>query len=404
VRGTMAVAEIATKTQATRQEIEQLVVPLDAPSLLQQAHARRAVVQGSAPADPTQRAIARHLGWEEPEQACVAPISLGDRVIAMLCAQTEPGAFFASSFVGDLQRLCEEAAATYGRLVASHKEPAPAPRSVPAPGTGEEEPPTLLDTRFFLTSRVGQCSIATVWRAIDTVNQRVVAVHVLPTDALRKEELQRMTREVAALQKVAHPCLPRMHGAGLTQQDHPYVAMEWLGGTDLRSRLDADPLPPRSYTAAILLQVSQGLDAAHQHGVLHRDLRPENVMLVGRERRRVKLVNFGITREPSSCGDERYCGAPEYRAPECERGPANAAADTYALGVMAYEMLAGRRPATEAIAPRRPLIDLASVPPLARELIMAALAGDPSARPLLTRFGQQLWEALNDPTAGPRAP
>jgi len=401
VRGPMAVAHAASGTRATREQLEKLVLPLDTErSLLQQAHTARHVVRGGAKADPSQQVIANQLGWPDPGEVCVAPVIHEGQVVVLLCVQTTAGNQLADGIEADLGRLSALATEAYLRIVARHttKPELPVVRppvqqdSAPPP-----EQPTLYDTRFFITGEAGTRSFARLWRAVDTSTQKVAAIYSLPADL---GETQRVTREALALQKLSHPTLPRVHGTGITAEGQTYVVTEWIEGIELRARLDADPVPPRADVSRIVQATANGLELAHRSGLLHRDLTPQHVLLIGPERRRVKLVNFGITRVVSE--DGRYLPTPEYRAPEITaRGEgASPASDVFSLAVIAYEMLAGRRPAGP-LEPGRPPIDLAAIPSLAQKLIVRALSPAPQLRPSAAELGRGLAQALRGPPLQP---
>lgn len=402
VRGPMAVAHAASGTRASREQLERLVLPLDAErSLLQQAHATRQVVRATAGTDPSQAVIAHQLGWPAPGEVCVAPVIHEGQAVVLLCVQTTAGNQLVDGIEADLSRLCALATEAYQRIVARHTtQPELLVVRPPAPQGSAPPPqqPTLYDTRFFITGEAGTRSFARLWRAVDTSTQKVVAIYSLPAEL---GETERVTREALALQKLSHPALPRVHGAGITAEGQTYVVTEWIEGIELRERLDADPVPPRADVARIVQAAANGLELAHRGGLLHRDLTPQNLLLVGPERRRAKLVNFGITRVDSE--DGRYLPAPECRAPEITpRGQgAGPAADVFSLAAIAYEMLAGRRPPGP-LEPGRLPVDLAAIPSLAQKLIGRALAPAPQLRPSAAELGRGLAQALRGPALHPQ--
>lgn len=397
VRGPLAVANVASETALSHEELENLVLPTTTPSLLEQALSTGTAVRGVASGDPLQQLIASHLGWPTPGEACVAPVMHAGQAINLLCVQTPSGVRFPDGFSGELGRLCGQAGESYGRLVKSHTQDRLIPIEIEEPaGTqlGEPVRPTLYDTRFFVTGLAFTHAVTSVWRAIDTSTQKIVSIHVALPGLLGIDEVQQLTREALELQKLSHPNLPRHLGAGITEQGHAYVVTEWLDGVDLRTRLVADPVPPRSDAAAVVAGLCGALAEAHHHGIFHRGVTPESVMLVGPDRRQIKLTGFGFVRDPTlhppSPGEERLYGAPGYRAPEVTAGHRGAGpADVYAVGVIAHEMLVGNTP-RGTIGPG----DLAALPPAARDPILRALSPDPETRPPADELGRELPRAL----------
>ncbi|WP_437309121.1 serine/threonine-protein kinase [Sorangium sp. So ce388] len=244
-----------------------------------------------------------------------------------------------------------------------------------------------------------------------------VAVKVLRAE-LRDDPLllARFEREAAAASRVRHPnvlCVEALERAG----DTPCFAMELLVGLDLADTLTFVRSLVPSRAVRIAADLAAGLDAAHRAGVIHRDVKPENVFLVhaadGREI--VKLLDFGLSsiQEPGAEGSllPRVLGTPEYMAPEQAQGaPAAPTADVYSLGIMLYEMLAGRvpfqgpYPAIAAQHGREPPPPLHRVHPgllISRELdavVRKALVKDPRGRfPSMVELRQALLAA---PEAG----
>jgi hypothetical protein len=404
LRGPLAVANLASETALSREELENLILPTSTPSLIEQALGTGAVVRGFAGSDPLQQVIARHLGWPDPGEVCVAPVKHEGQVINLLCVQTPARVGFSDEFPAELGRLCDEAGQSYGRLVKTHvqspdEELIPIEAEEPPEPVPEPERPTLYDTRFFVTGLAFTRSTTSVWRAVDTSAQKIVAIHVALPGVLEIDEVQQLTQEALELQKLSHPSLPKHLGAGITEQGHAYVVTEWLDGVDLRAKLEADPVPPRADVASVVSGVCGVLEQAHGAGVFHRHITPENVMLAG-PRRQIKLTGFGFVRDPTlhapaspAPEEDRLYGAKHYRAPEVTAGQRGAApADVYAVGVIAFEMLVGRRPR----GPVEP-IDLATLPSTARKLLTQTLSPEPENRPAVVTLGKKLASALRGP-------
>ncbi len=200
---------------------------------------------------------------------------------------------------------------------------------------GEFHAPTL--GRLELVDRLGSGAMGTVFAAYDPRLDRKVAVKVLRepgTDGAR------VLREARALGKLAHPNVVAIHDAD-ELDGSIYIVMELAPGTTLRAWL-ATPHPWRA-TVAVLRQAGAGIAAAHARGLVHRDIKPDNI-LVGDDRTRV--VDFGLA---GAGGDEATAGTPAYMAPEVLAvGPASAASDQFSFAVICYEALAGKRPHTGA--------------------------------------------------------
>jgi eukaryotic-like serine/threonine-protein kinase len=246
--------------------------------------------------------------------------------------------------------------------------------------------------RFQIEREVGRGAAGIVYRAYDTVTQRTVALKVL---AAREEaEEARFEREGNVLSALSHPGVVQVVAAGTLDDHAPFLAMEWLEGEDLATRQKTRPLSLRA-SLAVAEQVARALSAAHAAGIVHRDVKPSNVFLVG-EPPIVKLVDFGV----ASQGDVRLTnrghlvGTPAYMAPEQARGErvVDARADLFALGATLFELIAGRPPhvgptpiATLArlVTTPAPLLSelVPSVPPALDELLALLLATNPEERP-----------------------
>ena len=273
--------------------------------------------------------------------------------------------------------------------------------------------PRLESDRYRLQEEVGSGAIATVWRAQDSQSLAQVAIKLMRPEQLDLEDIQRLAQEVEILRKLSHPCIVKLYGTGVAASGNPYVVMEWVDGIDLRERLEHDPVLPAADVADIVSQSCAALAEAHGAGVIHRDMKPENVLLCAPEHLAVKLVDFGMAKvlapdAPSLTFDDKIFGTPEYMAPERARGaPVGSAADVYGVAVMAYEMLEGRRPFTGKNPIQVMTRQVSSAPPpmtraaepVAR-VVLSGLAKDPEERPsaleLSRRLDQAVREAAND--------
>ena len=268
------------------------------------------------------------------------------------------------------------------------------------------KPPDLQNDRYELRERVGSGAYATVWRAVDLENGEAVAVKLLRTDAMTPDEVRRLIQEVEILSVLNHPCIVRTFTAGVSKAGTPYVVMEWVDGMTLREQLERTPVLPLADTLAIVEQVCSALVEAHMAGVVHRDVKPENVLLAAGKERRVKLVDFGTAKrlDPSApvlTVDNRILGTPHYMAPERASGkPVGGAADVYAVAVMTYEMIEGRMPFDGTSPLMIVALHIKEPPPRMRRATLAVeqaigwgLAKDPVQRPSAEQYVERLRRA-----------
>ncbi|WP_055721931.1 Stk1 family PASTA domain-containing Ser/Thr kinase, partial [Streptomyces niveiscabiei] len=251
----------------------------------------------------------------------------------------------------------------------------------------------VLDGRYRVDARIAVGGMATVYRAVDMRLDRVLAVKVMhPALAADGVFVERFIREAKSVARLAHPNVVQVFDQGA---DGPYVylAMEYIAGCTLRDVLrERGALQPRA-ALDILEPVLAALGAAHRAGFVHRDMKPENV-LIGDDGR-VKVADFGLVRSVGTVTESTggVLGTVAYLAPEqTERGTADARVDVYACGVLLYEMLTGAQPhegETPAIVLYKHLHDdvpppSAAVPGLAYELdelVASATARTPDVRP-----------------------
>lgn len=203
---------------------------------------------------------------------------------------------------------------------------------------------TLVDHRYAVTSRLARGGMSTVYLAVDQRLDREVALKVLhPHLAADESFLDRLGREAKAAARLSHP-----HVVGVLDQGNDgttaYLVMEYIKGHTLRDVLrDRGALPPR-LALALIDPVVEGLGAAHAAGFIHRDVKPENVLIA--DDGRIKIGDFGLARAvTSSTSTGALIGTVAYISPELVLGkPADARSDVYSVGIMLYEMLTGRQP------------------------------------------------------------
>jgi len=248
----------------------------------------------------------------------------------------------------------------------------------------------ILDDRYQLAEPIAAGGVGQVWRAADLLLDREVAVKLLrPEYADHPDTLERFRAEAKHAGSLTHPCVARVYDYGNAGPAvPPYLVMEYVDGPSLADMLAVDPVHP-VVALDVAAQAAAGLDAAHRIGLVHRDIKPGNI-LVGADGL-VKITDFGIAHAAGSApvtGPGLVMGTTQYMAPErIAGGQATPASDLYALGILIYECLTGLPPydggTAEVMAghlylPMPPLP--AGAPPELDELITRLTAKDPAAR------------------------
>jgi len=267
-----------------------------------------------------------------------------------------------------------------------------------AAGTEHGDPrpsPTLLGERYRLIERVGVGGMGTVWDAEDELLQRRVAVKILSDGLAGNEEaLGRFEREAKAAARLSGPRIAAVYDFGRDGADTPYIVMELVEGETLAARLQREGPLPAPEAARIAADVADALEEAHREGIVHRDVKPGNIMLT--REGEVRVMDFGIAAAAwaeSNTTTGTVFGTAAYLSPEQAAGErASPASDVYALGAVLYEMLAGtppfvrETPVATAIAHVHDEPDAiehvaSDVPPSLAAACSAALQKDPAARP-----------------------
>jgi len=205
----------------------------------------------------------------------------------------------------------------------------------------------LVDNRYRIVRRLGSGGMADVYLAHDDILDRDVALKVLSSHyAADAEFVERFKREAQSAAALAHPNIVSIYDRGEAEDGTYYIAMEYLPGGTLKDRiLRKGALPPKT-AAAVALQIAEALKAAHQRGVVHRDIKPHNILIT--ESGDLKVTDFGIARAASSSTMTRtgaVLGTAHYISPEQAMGePVGPPSDLYSLGVVLYEMLTGQLP------------------------------------------------------------
>ncbi len=204
-------------------------------------------------------------------------------------------------------------------------------------------PGMVLAGRYRIVGRLGQGGMGDVFRADDLKLGTSVALKFLPEGlAQDPERLSRLHQEVRTARAIAHSNICRVYDI-VEADGQQFIAMEYIDGEDLASLLRRIGRLSGDKTLEIMRQLCMGVAAAHEAGVLHRDLKPANIMIDGRGR--VRITDFGLAGLASQfAGRELRAGTPAYMAPEqFEQGEVSVQSDLYALGLVLYEMVTGKR-------------------------------------------------------------
>ncbi|HEU4905247.1 MAG TPA: PASTA domain-containing protein [Solirubrobacterales bacterium] len=269
---------------------------------------------------------------------------------------------------------------------------------------------STIDGRYRLLRRIGSGGMADVWLAEDPHLQRRVALKILHGRfAQDREFVERFRREAEAAAGLSHPNIVAVYDRGDVEGTY-YIAMQLLEGRSLKELIDQGLTPEQS--AGLIRQVLEAAGFAHRNGVVHRDLKPQNVIVD--DEGKATVTDFGIARagasEITQAGS--VMGTPHYLSPEQAQGQAvTAVSDLYSIGVILYEALAGRVPfeAESAVAiamkqvshtPQRPSSLNPAVSPALDAVVMRALEKDPGQRfQNADAFIAALDAALRDPNA-----
>src|SRR5215218_7127674 len=216
---------------------------------------------------------------------------------------------------------------------------------------------TLLDARYRIDAVVGAGGMSTVYRAFDTVLERQVAIKLMHRDiAADADQLERFRREARAVAQLNHPHVVGVIDAGEATPDEdppfgepvgmPYIVFEYVEGETLKDRIRRQRRLPVSEAVAYAIEIARALQAAHDRRIVHRDVKPQNVLID--EEGRAKVTDFGIARsltEEGLTADGRVLGTTDYVSPEQALGQdVDPQSDLYSLGVVLFEMLTGDVP------------------------------------------------------------
>lgn len=228
----------------------------------------------------------------------------------------------------------------------------------------------------FKFEKLAACGgMGAVYKAYQDSLARRVAVKILPPKfGAEPEFAERFKTEARAMAKLNHTNIVGVYDFGMTPGGHLYLVMEWIEGLSLHDLIHKTTLPLRKATN-LAIQLCEALSFAHEHGIIHRDIKPGNIMVNDADH--VKVADFGLARPPNEAEEDNPMGTPDYAAPEIRGGSVtDHRVDIFAAGVVLYEMLTGRVPET----PRRPVTIYAKVSPRWDEIIAKAIHPDPDKR------------------------
>jgi serine/threonine-protein kinase len=264
--------------------------------------------------------------------------------------------------------------------------------STPTADEGRFVPGTLLGGRYRIIGLLGRGGMGEVYRATDMMLGQSVALKFLPAEASSNPRLlERFHGEVRVARQVSHPNVCRVYDIGEIE-GMPFISMEYVDGEDLADLLLRIGRLPSDKALETARKLCAGLAAAHDRGVIHRDLKPQNIMM--NKRGEVLIMDFGLAAIANQLsGDEVHNGTPAYMAPEQLRGSeVTAKSDIYSLGLVLYELFTGKKPFDAKNV--RQLLEMqestqlpsmtstaADIDPLVEKVIRRCLNPDPAKRP-----------------------
>jgi len=282
--------------------------------------------------------------------------------------------------------------------VLTSRNPAPVPRTPADPMIGSTV------EKYLIKRKLGEGGMGIVYEAEHIHIGKKVALKVLLEDYTKKQELvDRFKQEARSASIIGHPNIINVTDFGYTPDGRIFFVMEFLDGEDLASVIEKQGTLPHGRIMRVVKQVCAGLSAAHRKGIIHRDMKPENIFVLnpGGEDETIKILDFGIAKMSILESEGRKLtktgvvfGTPEYMSPEQAAGkPIDHRIDIYSLGVIMYEMLTGKVPFTgdtfmsiltkhifEPVPPIGEVSQGGAVPPALEQIVYKCLAKEPEGR------------------------
>ena len=205
----------------------------------------------------------------------------------------------------------------------------------------------LVDGRYRISARIGHGGMAEVYEANDIINKRKVAIKMIREDVMKNPiNLRRFQNEATIASSLSHPNIVKVYNHG-TIEGRPYIANEYVKGQTMKDLLDFRSAIPVAEAVSYMLQLTSALFYAHQHNIIHRDIKPQNIYVMPDGT--IKLGDFGIAQaegiDDGLTKPSEIVGSVHYLAPEISQGkPASIQSDIYSAGVTFYEMLTGHVP------------------------------------------------------------
>ena len=250
-----------------------------------------------------------------------------------------------------------------------------------------------LDGRYEITELIGVGGMADVYKGTDIIDNKPVAIKILKKEFSENEEfLRRFRNESKAIAVLSHPNIVRIYDVGFSEKIQ-YIIMEYIDGITLKEYIEEEKVLSWKDTVHFVIQILRALQHAHDRGVVHRDIKPQNIMMFTDGT--IKVMDFGIAkfaREEGKTATDQAIGSVHYISPEQAKGDVtDERSDIYSVGVMLYEMLTGKKPFDSdnpvSIAvmhmhdiPERPKAVNANIPDGLEEIILRAMEKDPEER------------------------
>jgi eukaryotic-like serine/threonine-protein kinase len=293
-----------------------------------------------------------------------------------------------------------------GERVAAVAAPAAGAGDPIEDGGSQHREGMLIAGKYLLLSLIGEGGMGTVWQARNVMLDVDVALKVIRREIREPSILERFVREARASARLQHPSIVRVYDCGTSERGEPFMVMELLQGTNLGHRLDAETRIEPVEAVTLLLPIAAALSVAHEGGVVHRDLKPDNVFLADTSDgcTRPVIMDFGIAklRQASSdrplTGHDALVGTPEYMSPEqlAADGDVDARSDVWGFCVLLYEVVAGRRPFEASSSRELFAAIVAATPPSLHEIGAADARLSDIVRRGLAKRREERWASMRE--------